>query len=184
MNDVLKAVKSFLTRGRNHGLNHVGVTVSDFEAAVKWYNDMFDFHLVNELRIEGETANKLASLYGTTGLSIRLGFLGTNSNAMLEIFEFTPKIEGQATNWQKNGYSHAAISVSNVAAWKRKLEARGVEFVTGVQYNNGTHWAFMKDPDGNLIELIDYHANRLILGCASNIVGRVMKKAQFGSYYM
>ncbi|WP_124055080.1 VOC family protein [Arcanobacterium ihumii] len=184
MKDVLKMVKSFVTRGKIHGLNHCGVTVSDFESAVKWYNKMFGFHLVNELHIDGDAADKLACLYGQKGMTVRLGFLGTQSNAMLEIFEFKPKELGQSTHWNQAGYSHAAVGVSNVPAVKRTLEAKGVEFVTGVQFTDGAHWAFMKDPDGNLVEIIDFHANRIVLDLASNIVGRVMKKAKFGSYYM
>lgn len=174
----------FLKKGRLHGLNHFGVTVSDFEAAVKWYNEMFGWHLMNEMTIEGEQANSLAALYGEEGLTIRLGFMGTQSDALLELFEFQPKSEPQPTVWTHPGYTHAAISVTNVPAVKKELEAKGVEFVTDVQFVGGAHWAFCRDLDGNLIELIDYHALRLPMKFIPNLVGKILKKLQFGAYYI
>ncbi len=183
MSNALTSIKKALTGGRIHGFTHVGVTVNDFEAAVKWYNEMFGFHLVNEMYIEGEAANALAGLYGESGLKIRLGFLGTQSSGLIEIFEFQPKSAEAPTVWTRPGYTHCAISVSNVKAVKRELEAKGVEFVTDVQFTNGAHWAFMKDLDGNFVELIDYHVNRLPLAMVSNLVGRIMRKTEFGSYY-
>ena len=170
--------------GRLHGINHVGVTVTDFDEAVAWYARMFDFHLVNELIIEGEKARELAPLYGRDDLRIRLGFLGSQSSGLLEIFEFTPKVEPAPTVWNRPGFTHVAISVSNVPAVKGRLESLGVEFVTDIQFTGGAHWAFMKDLDGNLVEIIDYHANRLPLALASNLVGKILAKRQFGHIYM
>ncbi|MDY6050603.1 MAG: VOC family protein [Corynebacterium sp.] len=173
---------------RLHGLNHVGVTVSDFEAACRWYREMFNFHLVNDLRLGPEQTKHLVSLYGEEGLSARLGFLAGQSEAMLEIFEFTPPHpdpgDPHATlpEWTKPGYSHAAISVTNVPEVKAALEAKGMEFITDVQFVGGAHWAFGKDPDGNLIELIDYHTNRLPLKFIGNLVGKLLRRTQFRFY--
>lgn len=184
MSGALDKLKACLGKGKLHGLTHTGVTVRDFEAAVKWYNEMFGWHLINELVIEGEAADALAGLYGQKGLKVRLGFLGTQSSNVLEIFEFLPKAAEEPVVWNRPGYTHCAISVTNAFAVKAQLEAKGVEFVTDVQYSGGAHWAFMKDLDGNLIEIIDYHMNRLPIASMSNLVGRILKKTQFGHYYM
>ena len=177
---------------RLHGLNHVGVTVSDFEAACRWYREMFDFHLVNDLHLGPEQTKHLVSLYGQENLSVRLGFLAGQSEALLEIFQFTPAgcvgdTEGEELKtglpeWTRPGYSHAAISVTNVPEVKAALEAKGMEFITDVQFVGGAHWAFGKDPDGNLIEIIDYHANRLPLKYIGNLVGKLMRRTQFRFY--
>lgn len=182
---ILDPVKKLFCGPRVHGVTHAGVTVSNFEEAIKWYSYMFDWHLLNELTVEPEKANTLVDLYGEEGLTIRLGFLGTQSTNVLEIFEFSPKAEpASKTVWNRPGYTHIAISVSNVPALKKKLEEKGAEFVSDVQFMGGAHWAFMRDPDGNLIELIDYHANRIPIALASNLVGKLLKKLQFGSYYI
>nr|WP_076387873.1 VOC family protein [Vaginimicrobium propionicum] len=180
----MSILDSLNRRAHLHGLHHAGVTVSSFEEAVNWYHEMFGFHLVNELKVDGEKANELAGLYGQEGLEIRLGFLATQSSAMLEIFEFSPtQPELDHTVWNRPGYQHVAIAVRDVPRVKAELEAKGVQFVTDVQFMGGAHWAFMKDPDGNLIEIIDLHANRLPLKFFGNMVGRIMKRTVFSRLY-
>lgn len=167
-----------------YGLHHAGVTVRDFEAAVSWYHQMFGFTLVTEMTLDQEQADMLAELYGQTGLSVRLGFLATQSGAVLEIFEFRPMVDAAPTVWHRPGYTHAAISVRDVAAHMVRLKARGVEFVTPeIQFTGGAHWAFCKDPDGNLVELIDFHANRLPLQHLGRLVGSLYKRSRYASYY-
>ncbi len=183
LNRIVAAAKRFVTRGRLHGINHVGVTVKDFEAAVMWYHTMFGFHLVNELVLTPAETNKLVGLYGEPDLTVRLGFLATQSGTMLEIFEFSPAAQQEPTVWTRPGFTHAAISVSNTAAVKRRLEAKGVKFVTDVNESDGAHWAFCQDPDGNFIEIIDYGSNRLPLALIGNLVGRIMKASAFAKYY-
>lgn len=180
--ETLNKSKEKLAAGRLHGINHVGVTVTDFEAAVSWYNTVFGFHLVNELVLTPEQTNELG-LYGEPDLTVRLGFLATQSGTMLEIFEFSPAKPKANVVWTRPGFTHVAISVSNAAAVKRRLEAKGVKFLTEVQHTDGTDWAFCQDPDGNLLEIIDYGKNRIPLATMGNTIGRTMKASTFAKYY-
>ena len=47
----------------------------------------------------------------------------------------------------------------------------------------GADWVFFRDPDGNLVELIDLHATRLALGRLGPILGKVMKHTTLASFY-
>lgn len=167
-----------------HGLLHAGVTVTDFEAAVKWYHENFNCLLVSEQWIKGEDAEALAELYGTHGLTIRLGFMRTPDGGVLEIFEFQPKGEKIPLEWNRPGWTHACISVRNVPKIREKLESRGVEFVTDTQHTAGADWAFLKDPDGNLLEIMDLGvAQRLPLKWLGWTQGLIMKMGKCKSYY-
>ena len=166
-----------------HGLMHVGVTVSDFEAAVKWYHEKFNCLLVSEMVLDNSVLEPMSNMYGASGLSTRLGFSRTPDGGVLEIFEFTPKQDKQKCEWNRPGYTHACISVRDVPKVRAELEAQGVEFVTPINATAGTHWCFCKDPDGNFIEIMDLHGQRLLLKWLGWTQGLIDKKGKYASYY-
>lgn len=170
-------------RPQSRGVHHAGVTVSDFEAAVRWYHEHFGFLLVTEMTLEGESADQLAALYGRTGLTVRFGFMRGRDGSILEVFQFDPPEPASPAVWNRPGYTHVAISVSDVHGWVRRLTERGVEFVTEPQFTAGAHWVFLRDPDGNLVELIDLHHNRLALTHLGGIVGRIHRRTRWAGYY-
>lgn len=177
-------LKALLTRPKLHGILHAGVTVRDFEAAVAWWHDVFGCYLVSEDTLAGEAADGLAALYGRTGLSIRMGFLRAPDGSVLELFQFSPPGEEQQADWTRPGYTHIALSVRNVPAWVERLRSRGIDFITPEpQFIGGAHWVFFRDPDGNLIELIDLHANRLPLKYLGGLVGRANSRGKWAAYY-
>lgn len=45
-------------------LSHAGLTVSNFEAAVKWYHEIFGSWLISEQVLESEQVKDLYNLYG------------------------------------------------------------------------------------------------------------------------
>lgn len=166
-----------------HGLMHAGITVSDFGAAVKWYHDMFGCLLVSEQTLDNSVLEPMANLYGSHGLSTHLGFLRTPDGGVFEIFEFTPKQEKLKCEWNRPGFTHACIAVRNVPKLRAELEAKGVEFVTPINATAGTHWCFCKDLDGNFIEIMDLHVQRLPLKYVGWALGLIGKKGQWASYY-
>ncbi|MDO5627362.1 MAG: VOC family protein [Mobilicoccus sp.] len=179
------AVGLAAARGRSqaHGLHHTGVTVRDFEAAVAWYHRHFGFLLVTEMLLDGEDSARLADLYGRPDLTVRLGFMRGRDGSILEVFEFDPPLPPAPVDWNRPGYTHVAMAVSDVPAWVRRLEGEGIEFLTPVQETAGAHWVFFRDPDGNLVELIDLHADRLLLRHAGGLVGRLQRWTTMRRYY-
>lgn len=171
------------TGAKVHGLGHVGVTVTDFAAAVKWYHENFDCLLVSEQTITGEAAEALSDLYGVHGLDIRLGFMRSPDGAVLEIFEFQPKGEKIPLEWNRPGYTHACFNTRNLRAKREELEAKGIEFVTDIQRTAGADWVFLKDPDGNLVEMMDLGPQRLPLKYLGWIQGLIDKRGKAAKYY-
>ena len=56
--------------------------------------------------------------------------------------------------------SHVALHVDDVAAGRRELEARGIEFEGEIFDTGVCHMAFFRDPDGNALMLHNRYAPR------------------------
>ncbi|MBU0929284.1 MAG: VOC family protein [Spirochaetes bacterium] len=166
-----------------HSICHAGLTVSDFEAAVRWYHETFGFLLISEDVLEPEATKKLFPLYKVEGARVRLGFLRAPRGSVLEIFEFSPKKPYRDAEWNMPGFTHVALNVSGVKKWYERLGAEGVRFVTPPNTTGGVDWVFLKDPDGNLVELIDLKANRPAIRLVGALLGSVLKGGKFSSYY-
>ncbi|MDY6076874.1 VOC family protein [Mobiluncus sp.] len=181
--------------GINWGLGHTGVTVSNFERSVAWYDRVFGMKLMNYMEISGDDLKPVERLYHVEGLKlVRLGFMSSRSGNVLELFEFDPPLPGfdqpgsdtpggERETWNRPGYTHIAFNVSNVKGWVNRLRAEGVEFMNEPVRSSGADWAFFRDPDGNLIEVIDLHVTRLALGKLGVPIGTIMKYLMFKSFY-
>ncbi|MDY2941776.1 MAG: VOC family protein [Varibaculum sp.] len=169
---------------RSHGFAHVGITVTDFNAAVTWYNRLFKMRLINHLVITGEDLEPLQNLYHIEGLrSVELGFM-VGEFGMIELFQFDPAVEdGARETWNRPGYTHVCFNVSDLPTWVARLRAEGVEFVCEPQHSQGADWVFFRDPQGNLVELMDMHASRLAVEHLGGVVGEVMKHTRLRAFY-
>jgi len=162
---------------------HAGLTVSSFEAAVRWYHEKFGFLLISEDVLEPEATKKLFPLYRVEGARVRMGFLRAPGGSVLELFEFSPKAAGGGAAWNAPGFTHIALNVKNVARWYERLKAEGVAFVTAPNKTGDVDWVFMKDPDGNLVELIDLKAVRPAIRLVGSILGSALKRGKYSAYY-
>ena len=199
-----RAARAWHPFARSHGFAHVGVTVSDFNASVQWYSRLFGMKLINYLELEGEELAELAPLYHVPDLrKVRLGFM-VGPFGMIELFQFDPPAEGdgEVSNdaesgidaaapavrtdreiWNRPGYTHIAFNVSDLPAWIDKLRGEGLEFVIPPHHSDGTDWVFFRDPDGNLVELMDMHATRLAVQHIGPLVGRIMEHTSLKRFY-
>jgi len=168
-------------------ISHSGLTVSDFEKAVRWYHERFGFLLVSEEILEPAATKALFPLYKVEGAKVRMGFLRAPGGSVLEIFQFQPALSrgaaGNHPTWNAPGFTHFALNVSGLAGWVKRLEAENVEFVTKPSKTGKVDWVFLKDPDGNLVELIDLKAARLALKYLGQILGTALKRGKFATYY-
>lgn len=121
---------------------HTMVRVSDIEKSLKFYQELLDMKLARKKELEG----KGATLY----------FLSDDEGyTQLELTHNHELPEGGYTHG--TFFGHLAFEVKDLESFTQKLNAFGWEyvrepFVMGV---NGTRIAFIKDPDGLMIELIE-----------------------------
>lgn len=164
-------------------ISHCGLTVSSLKESVKWYHEMFGMRLLNEEVLDKEQAESLSSLYGVHDTEIHLGFLRARGGGVIELFQFTPSLPPSPVVWARPGFTHAAFAVTNVPRWYRTLKEKGVFFFSEPQSTGKNQWVFLKDPDGNLIELIDLKGNYSAIKYAGGIAGYFMAKGRFKKYY-
>ena len=165
-------------------LSHAGLTVKNFDKAVKWWWDIFKFPLISESSLSAETLAEMKKLYNLKdGISVRFGFLRIPKGGVLEIFEFS---ENEQPNhcWNRPGPTHVTLDASDVKGWYAKLAARtDIEILCEPTLKDGAWWFFFRDPDGNLIELIDLGFNYFAVRVLGGIAGFFMRKGKFKKYY-
>lgn len=127
-------------------LHHVGLSVGDLDGAVAWYRAALGFEL--ELAFEIPVLRG-AMIRSPGGLRIEL----------LERPQSTPGINGSQPNEAllTRGYGHIALSVEGLDETYGRLLEAGASGVWEPRQSPepGVRMAFVHDPEGNLIELIE-----------------------------
>jgi glyoxylase I family protein len=129
-------------------IDHVGLNVANLDAQVEWYTKVFGF--------------KTARPFEVAPIGLRGIFLVGDDGFAIELLEK----QGSSRNFKANnvaecalnqGFGHICYRVDDVAAMNEKLLAHGAVQIMPVQEapEPGVTMAYVADPEGNLIEIID-----------------------------
>ena len=163
--------------------SHAGLTVSDFNTAVKFYWDVFGCPLVG---VADTPAERVRSFFGVAAEAPRckIGWLRAPGGAVLEIFEFQPHEPPIGVPWNRVGLTHIAFNVRNTQRWHDYLTRKGVECVSAPERSPRGHtFFFAKDPDGNLIELMDLGYMHHVLAWLGPLGGLLFRRGMYKRYY-
>ena len=139
---------------------HVGLTVSDIDKTIEFYEKYFGFELRRRGVFSEGFIGALPQFYRQKkGVYAENAFISSPNGIVLELFRFSDILPGEEAVWNKPSYHHICLKVPSVQKVYEELIKEGVEFcfpprVKGDPKNN-EYWVFLKDPDGNLIELQD-----------------------------
>ena len=142
-----------------NGIVHAGITVSDMEKSIKFYRDVLGLKVVKVEEEKGTRGERL----GVPGAVIQVVMLETSNGAGMELIEYKKPAPPNKYGLPVNGLGqvHIAFKVDDIEAQIAKMEAAGVEFIGGSQYETiedgpltGWKWIYFKDPDGTNLELI------------------------------
>jgi catechol 2,3-dioxygenase-like lactoylglutathione lyase family enzyme len=136
---------------------HVGITVSDLNASVKFYEEVFGFECRNTTKFDEKFLGAAPSLYHLENTTADVAFLVSPNGIVLEMFQFSPSLpNGGPALWNVPGYTHIALSVDDLPAFAKHLREKKVEFCMPVLDRfDGGHWVFVRDPDGNMVEVAE-----------------------------
>ncbi|MYN66205.1 MAG: VOC family protein [Acidobacteria bacterium] len=168
---------------RARSFSHAGITVSDFNRAVKFYWDVFRCPLVG---VADQPPDRVRSFFGVDAEtpSCKVGWVRVPGGAVLEIFEFRPRQPAVDIPWNRVGLTHIAFDVRNTQKWYDYLVSKGVEVVSRPERSpRGHSFFFAKDMDGNLIELMDLGYKYHVLGWLGPLGGFLFRRGMYKRYY-
>ena len=171
--------------------SHVGITVSDFNKAVRFYWEVFGCPLVGVADTPPERVRSFFNVEGPVDAaqgraqpSCKIGWIRVPGGAVLEIFEFQPQLPPQAIPWNKVGLTHISFNVRNLQRWYDYLVSRGVECMSKPERSpRGHSFFFAKDLDGNLIELMDLGYMYYVLDWLGPLGGWIFRRGMYKKYY-
>ena len=164
--------------------SHSGITVSDFNRAVRFYWEVFGCPLVG---VADSDPDRVRTFFGVEGehRSCKIGWIRVPGGAVLEIFAFNPQLPPEAIPWNKVGLTHISFNVRNLDRWYEYLKGKGVECLSRPERSPRGHaFFFVKDFDGNLIELMDLGYMYHVLGWLGPLGGVLFRRGRYRQYYL
>ena len=136
--------------------HHVALAVKDMNRMVTFYRDLLGFSIDWEKpAYGGKEFEKVVALNGAKAHVVMLGGYGTH----LELFHYLepPGLDRGAPRMCDFGYTHFALTVKGLAGIYSRLAEAGTAFNCPPQNLRPGVWAaYMRDPEGNTIELVQY----------------------------
>lgn len=138
---------------------HIGITVEDLDRSVKFYCDNFGFTYLRGAHFTQPFFEKNQTLYQLEPESTQCHTAvleAPGRGLQLELFRFTNHLDPVRVPWNRCGITHFAVTTPDVLVMAEQLRKNDVEFCIDVGVRpDGGHWVFVRDPDGNMIEVME-----------------------------
>ena len=139
------------------GIHHTAISTGDLERSVSFYRDAFGFEQIMDFAWPEGTANMNAThaLDETAGrvVLMRLG------SSMIELFQFEtpePRPVDPARPLCDHGITHLCMEVADIDKEYERLKDVGMTFHCPPVQNGDARMTYGRDPDGNVIELLEF----------------------------
>jgi catechol 2,3-dioxygenase-like lactoylglutathione lyase family enzyme len=162
------------------GMHHVGITVKDLDASIRFYHDVLGLQFSSEPSPWFEGPG-LGPAVGVPGAALRQVSL-LLGDTILELLEYKspPSETSEPLKSNNVGASHVSFLVDDIEAKKTELEAQGITFFGPVNVVDegvlaGWRWVYFADPDGYPLELVQvayYNAEERREGIAAYLASR------------
>jgi catechol 2,3-dioxygenase-like lactoylglutathione lyase family enzyme len=132
--------------------HHFGVTVSNLHRAVEFYRDAFGFGAPERFDVSGEAFADAVDVDGATGRFAHFDAGG----ARIELVEYDPE-GADATDCAVNrpGATHLGLAVDDLDAFYDGLDSDVSTLSSPRTTESGTRILFIRDPEGNLVEVLE-----------------------------
>jgi catechol 2,3-dioxygenase-like lactoylglutathione lyase family enzyme len=143
------------------GIHHTALSTRDADRLVRFYRELFGFEV--EFDFPWDESNQAFEQSHAVGETAGRVVMISNGASRLEIFEYRrpaprPDIAGRAN--ADLGIAHFGIEVRDIEKEYARLSAAGMKFQSPLVTQTPTiKMAYGRDPDGNIIELIDFDAS-------------------------
>ena len=145
-------------------INHIAVSVTNLDKAVKWYQEVFGFNVINgpvEIVADDSALGMVVKdIHGANFKKMRVVWLSSGNQVGIEIFEYLdPKAERRINDnyeYWKSGFFHICVTDPNIEELCTKISETGGKQrskIWDIAPNKGHKIAFCEDPFGNVIEI-------------------------------
>jgi len=150
--------------------SHIGLSVPDLDAAVKFYTDVFGFYTIMEPNevVEDDSAigQMCTDVFGAGWGKLRIAHLSTADRVGIEIFEFPENhAPDENLNYRQHGTFHFCIQDPDVEGIVEKIVAAGGKQRMPIrEYYPGEkpyRMCYVEDPFGIVFEIYS-HSYELI----------------------
>ena len=139
---------------------HTNLVARDLDALIAFYREVFGYEPVGPPReLTGDWFERGTGIAGARARvqHLRLSRDGP-AGPTLELFEYSPMVEGTAAPPNRAGYGHIALAVDDVGELRARVLAAGGSTVGSVETievpgRGPVTWTYVRDPEGNIIEL-------------------------------
>lgn len=151
----------------------IGICCKDLDALLAFYTDVVGLTLVNRVSVPADKARAT----GLTAHGYDVARLQTSYGERIKLLQpgVAPEAAARgAAILDRQGATYLTFIVRDLAGVVRRLESRGVVFDSApapMEVRPGTWLAFFRDPEGNVLELVEYDdpaAYRPDLAAAAN----------------
>ncbi|ARS88729.1 VOC family protein [Natrarchaeobaculum aegyptiacum] len=132
--------------------HHVGLTVSDLETTVAFYRDVLGLEVLDRFEVSGQAFETVTELEGSSGRFVHLDA----GDVRLELVEYEPAGAAlEDSDLNQPGAAHVGLAVDDLESVYAGLP-EDVETLSDPQTTaSGTTLCFLRDPEGNLVELLE-----------------------------
>ncbi|AXL92228.1 hypothetical protein C4J65_31050 [Streptomyces sp. CB09001] len=141
------------------GIHHAAISTPDLERLKSFYCDLFGLEEV--MRYGWQQGDDLCdSIVGLSGSEATFVYL-RGGNAHIELFQYThPAPKPRDPEWRvsDHGFTHICFEVTDIHAEFERLAGAGMRFQNDgpIDALGMLHVAYGFDPDGNIVELIEF----------------------------
>ncbi|MCL4764989.1 MAG: VOC family protein [Hyphomicrobiaceae bacterium] len=136
----------------------IGICCDDLDSLRAFYVDVLGCEPVNEHQVTAEKSTPA----GMAKDGYRVARLQTSWGERLKLIQPATTAEGAVpAEWilGRRGIAYITFIIDDLSAMIARLKAAGVTFVTGeerVEVRPGTFLSFIRDPEGNVLEFVEY----------------------------
>jgi catechol 2,3-dioxygenase-like lactoylglutathione lyase family enzyme len=142
------------------GIHHTALSTRDADRLVRFYRDLFGFEV--EFDFPWDESNEAFEKSHAAGKTAGRVVMIAKGASRLEIFEYSkpaPRADIVGRANADLGIAHFSIEVRDIEQEYARLAAAGMKFQSELVTQTPTiKMAYGRDPDGNIIELIDFAA--------------------------
>jgi catechol 2,3-dioxygenase-like lactoylglutathione lyase family enzyme len=133
-------------------IDHFSLTVGDLERSVAFY-ERFGYEPEKRYISTGPEVDVGTD---TADAELDIGWLRhPRGGPLLELIRYNGEPAGRSAHNSRVGAAHLCFCVADVLAAHRELTEAGVRFLSEPHQDEfGVRWVYMRDPDGNCVELV------------------------------